>query len=183
MTDQVERDEAEVLHPDESIRVGGKSIRVAHVPVKARTVEVREFTFGQAMKLEAVAAPIIEAMGEAVQSQRDAIDWGQVMVAVSRFPDRFSLLLSAATGLEPEELDALPDRDGRLLVVSFMKVNWDFFIDRLVERRASLVTESDRVEIIQDVMKATGLTEAQVLEKVAEIQAAKASPAENNPQA
>jgi len=95
------------------------------------------------------------------------------MAAISRFPERFTELLSVSTGVEPEELEALPDRDGRLLVVTFMKVNWDFFIDRLVERKGTTITDSDRVEIIKDVMKATGLTEAQVLEKVAEIQAAK----------
>lgn len=168
-----ERDEADVLNPDEMVRVGGKSVKVAHVPTKRRDVEVREFTFGQAMKVEALAAPIIAAMGEAVEAERDAIDWGKVMAAISRFPERFTELLSVATGMEPEELEALPDRDGRLLVVTFMKVNWDFFIDRLVERKGTTITDSDRVEIIKDVMKATGLTEDQVLEKVAEIQAAK----------
>lgn len=138
------RDE-DVLFPDSFVSVGGASIRVAHVPMQREEVLVRELTFGQTMSMERFAAPIIASIAEVLDSSADdvAVDWGAVVAAISKHPDEFKALICASTGKPVEWLDSLTDRDGRRVVVTFMKVNWDFFIDRLRIRHVSRVSLSE----------------------------------------
>lgn len=136
------RDE-DVLFPDDTISVGGDVIRIAHVPLQKEEVTVRELTFGQTIRLEAVVAPIIDSIAEVTDGMlvEDSIDWGKVIGAIGRHPEGFVRLLCEATGKDEAWFEGLSDRDGRRVVVSFMKVNWDFFIDRLLlvrNTRASL---------------------------------------------
>lgn len=136
-------EEANVLHPDETIQILGSTLRVVHVETEAMEVRVREFTFGQEMEIEPDAQPIIEAMGEVLDENPDALNWNQLIAAAARQPQAFKKLLSVSTGLTPEQLDGLKSRDGRMVVVTFFRVNWDFFLDRLVVRNRTKVTRAD----------------------------------------
>lgn len=136
-------EEANVLHPDETIEILGSTLRVVHVETEAREVQVREFTFGQEMEVEAAAQPVIESMGEVLDENPDTLNWTQLIAAAARHPEAFKKLLSVSTGLSVEELDGLKSRDGRMVVVTFFRVNWDFFLDRLVVRSGTRVNRED----------------------------------------
>lgn len=136
-------EEANVLHPDETIRVNGSHLKVVHVETPGRDIRVREFTFGDEMELEAIAQPIIEAMGDLLDQNPDAIDWQKLLSTALQHPQAFRQMLSVSTGLTGEELDGLKSRDGRMVVATFFRVNWDFFLDRLVVRSGTRVTRED----------------------------------------
>ena len=135
-----QRSDAEALAPDRTIEVMGRDVQVALVPTEKMQVQVREFTFGQALYLEKCAQPIVEAMGEAIEEHLDSLHWGTIMAAVMEHTDAFIKLLSASTGLTQDQLDAMHEEDGRLVVATFVRVNWDFFLRRLVERSGTKVT-------------------------------------------
>lgn len=135
--------EAEVLHPDRTIDVMGHAIHVATVPTDKMQVTVREFTFGQCIELEQCAQPIIEAMGETIEGSLESLHWGKLMAALGAFPEGFRRLLCASTGLTSDSLDAMSRTDGRLVVATFLRVNWGFFLERLVERSSTRVSLSE----------------------------------------
>lgn len=141
MSDAAE--EANILHPDETVEVGGYALRVTHIPTQAMEVQVREFTFGQELELEAVAAPVIEAMGELTDSKPEVLDWNGLVSAAAKHPEALKRMVSAATGLTAEQLDAMKAKDGRMVLITFFRVNWDFFLDRLVVRSGTRVTRDD----------------------------------------
>lgn len=135
--------DAEVLHPDRTIDVMGHPVQVASVVTDKITVKVREFTFGQCIELEQCAQPIIEAMGATIEDSLESLHWGKLMAALASFPEGFRRLLSVSTGLTDEQMDAMSRTDGRLVVGTFLRVNWGFFLERLVERSSTRVSLSE----------------------------------------
>lgn len=140
------REEANILHPDETLQVMGHTLRVAHIETPAREVRVREFTFGQELELESVAAPIIESMGELTDSNPEALDWNGLIAAAAKHPQALKQMIAVSTGLSPEELDGMKAREGRMVTIVFFKVNWDFFLDRLVVRSGTRVTKKEMAD-------------------------------------
>jgi len=139
-------EEVNILHPDETLQLMGRTLRIAHIETPAGELRVREFTFGQELELESVSHPLIEAMGQLCDSKPDAIDWNALMAAAAKHPAILKRLLSVSTGMTAEQLDSLNPRDGRLAVMTFFKVNWNFFLDRLLVRSGTRVAQEAQAD-------------------------------------
>lgn len=111
--------EAEILFPDRSIEIGGK------------TVTVKELTFGQQMQygdaLEAIAS------NARFQQVMESGDINGVFASLGgELWEKTRLILSVCCDLSPDEIDALPSGDGILLLSTWINANTDFFVTRLV---------------------------------------------------
>jgi hypothetical protein len=113
------QEEAEILFPDADIVIGGE------------TITVREFGFIEAMKVEPIAWPIIEALAD-IGTDWESVDFRQVMMVFADNAEAFVQLIAASTGKSPEWVAELNDRDGNAIANTFWRVNQGFFVRRLL---------------------------------------------------
>jgi hypothetical protein len=113
------QEEAEILFPDADIVIGGE------------TITVREFGFIEAMKVEPIAWPIIEALAD-IGTDWESVDFRQVMVVFADNTEAFVQLIAASTGKSREWVTKLNDRDGSAIANTFWRVNQGFFVRRLL---------------------------------------------------
>jgi hypothetical protein len=132
------RNEANILHPDVTVMVRGQSLKVAEVPIADGDIHVSEFNFGQVLQLEHKARELIDSVVEAVtSSDSQKFDWNRFIAAAAAHPDTLTEMLVVSTGETAERLNALSDSAGRSVLAAFFKINWDFFLDRLVAHAAT----------------------------------------------
>lgn len=112
--------EAEILFPEREVAVAGE------------TVTVREFGFRQALRLSARAKPLVEALHDALPTDGGEIDMLALESAFAAHEDITAALMAEATGRPVEWIDALGDRDGRQLLLTFWSVNRHFFLNRMM---------------------------------------------------
>lgn len=115
------RDDLAILHPERVIRVAG------------REVTVREYGFVQGLRIQAAAAPIISALADAAEGRFDV---EAVLAILAAHPAELVALIAAATELAPAEIEALPDDEGQLLMLTWWTVNAGFFVRRVAMRVA-----------------------------------------------
>lgn len=139
---EMREDELDVLFPEKYLTVGGTNLKMVHVPVEQRELTIKEFSFGQSLRLEPVVSPLVEAMSDAITDE-DRLDWQKIMGTAGKHPEIVGQLLAESTGEDREYIEALDDRSGRMLVLAFFKVNWDFFIDRLVAHKMTTASQAE----------------------------------------
>ncbi|MBS0599536.1 MAG: hypothetical protein JSR92_19940 [Proteobacteria bacterium] len=115
------RDDLNILHPERIIRVAG------------REVTVREYGFMQGLRIAAAAAPIIAELADAAER---SLDVELVLATLAAHPAELVALIAAATDLTPAQIEALPDDEGQLLLLTWWAVNAPFFVRRVVMRVA-----------------------------------------------
>ena len=113
-----------VLFPDRELTLAGE------------TVVVREFRFGESLRLSHLIKPITDALIQAAEA--DTFDGEAFMACLHVHRDGLLELLSQATGKPREWIEALSHRDGEELVMAFWEVHQDFFLERV--KRAALTT-------------------------------------------
>jgi Family of unknown function (DUF6631) len=118
MTDEKKENELEILHPDQEIELAGEKITV------------REFRFGESLKLTPKVQPMIAAMSDSL-TDKDAASETLVVMA-GDYSDLFLELIEVSTGKSREWIEALTDADGMTLLSAFWQVNRPFFMRRLL---------------------------------------------------
>lgn len=111
--------DAEILFPDETIEVGGKS------------VTVREFRYVEGLKAAAIARPFLAGL-RAFISEREEIDPESLDALIGVHSDVWVQLISISTREPIDWLVNLSDEDGLELSMTFWRVNASFFTRRLV---------------------------------------------------
>ncbi len=113
-----------VLFPDRDLTLAGE------------TVVVREFRFGESLRLSHLIKPITDALIQAAEA--DTFDGEAFMACLYQHQEGLLELLSQSTGKPREWIEDLSHRDGEELVMAFWEVNQDFFLERV--QRAALTT-------------------------------------------
>ncbi|MBS0461743.1 MAG: hypothetical protein JSS41_04640, partial [Proteobacteria bacterium] len=93
----------EILHPERVIHIGGSE------------VTVREYGFLAGLRLQAAAAPIVAALADAAER---GLDLAAIQGVLAAHPAQIVALLAAATDLPPAQIEALPDDEGQLLLLT-----------------------------------------------------------------
>ncbi|MBS0457468.1 MAG: hypothetical protein JSS44_09095 [Proteobacteria bacterium] len=106
----------EVLHPERVIHIGGSE------------VTVREYGFLAGLRLQAAAAPIVAALADAAER---GLNLAAIQGVLAAHPAQIVALLAAATDLPPAQIEALPDDEGQLLLLTWWAVNAGFFVRRV----------------------------------------------------
>ncbi len=119
MTKPKKDEEAEILHPERTLALGGKQ------------VTVRELTFAQEMQALPVAEPIIKGLAELFSGDEEP-GFSDLEAVFYTHSDAFLALVAMATG-EPESwISGLSGAEGQVLALTFWSVNRRFFISRVV---------------------------------------------------
>jgi hypothetical protein len=132
MAEPLEHDaEAEILFPDVEVMLQS-----------GRKVTVREIRFGQAMRLGPKIRPLALALARGcTSSEITEADAYRIFGIGEDYPDEFYAVLCASTGLEREEIEALPELDGEAVQLAFWRVNTGFFARRVLRSVRLLVAE------------------------------------------
>ena len=110
--------DAEILFPN------------AEITVKGETITVKEFSFIQGMKINAMARPMINDLGHFF-SDEDA-DFSSMSVVFDNHAELLIHLMSVSTEKPIEWFETLSDSEGQSLLMTFWSVNKSFFINRLL---------------------------------------------------
>lgn len=119
------KNEAEILHPEREVTIDG------------RKIVMREYTWVEGMRLEAVAKPVLDAL-VASSAKQDEPTVEEISAVLSMHPEIMVKLIAAACDQPEDWVVALSDANGSLLYWLFWAVNSGFFIRRLQTRVAML---------------------------------------------
>ena len=119
----------DVLFPDAEVTLAGPD-------GAARTVTVRAFRAREALQAQGVAAPLVAALA-ATGVDGGAIEPAAVDAVLADHADAWIELLARASGLEAEELGALPDGQFQDLSDAMWDANGRFFIRRVMAHAAA----------------------------------------------
>ena len=114
-----QENEAEILYPDASIIIKGESI------------EVKEFSFPQGLKVNAMAAPLIKALSAFFTDDENA-DFSAMSSVFDMHSETLIELMSISINKPTEWFNTLTDTEGQALLMTFWSVNKVFFINRLL---------------------------------------------------
>lgn len=114
-----EPNDAEILFPDGTIEIEGEQI------------EVREFRYLEGLKATAIARPIIAGLRDLIKAEGD-LELDAIDALIGEHAEAWVQLISMSTGLDPERIQGLSDRDGMALSMAFWNVAYPFFTRRLV---------------------------------------------------
>lgn len=111
--------ELEIIAPDVEVTLAN-----------GRIVTVREYSFLDGLRLQNLAAPVLDALAssEDITVQRLSEVFGE-------HAELMPALMTAACDLPAATIRKLSDHDGQLLLAAFWRVNKDFFVQRLLVRK------------------------------------------------
>lgn len=112
--------------------------------LQGREVTVREYSFVQGMRVDALAKSIYDGLERLFLSGDPLRDSDKAELILDELqsvwgadPELMTRLLAMSTG-EPEAwIDSLPDLAGQTLLMSWWTVNRHFFVRRLAKRMAA----------------------------------------------
>lgn len=114
-----EENELEVLDPDVVLDIDGER------------VVVREFRYGEGMRLMPRLQPILEILRSLCNGDRDPEDLSVYDEIVQQHGELMLELVAAACDRTLEWVEALPDNEGYRLQTAFWRANAGFFMRRL----------------------------------------------------
>lgn len=131
MTNQ-QTNEAAVLFPD------------MELSIKDELITVREFSFLQGIKTQAIAAPFIKGLSAFFDDENEAT-FEKMQAVFSVHIEALIELMAISTGKSEQWISELNDTDGQALLMTFWSVNKAFFINRLLLKgmQAQQVQASD----------------------------------------
>lgn len=125
--------EGDILFPERTLTLNGEK------------VEVREFTFREEMQAIMVAEEIIADLANLYKSEKEP-SFQKIEKLFATHEAAFFELVSLSTGKSVEWLQALPGREGHVLLMTFWSVNSHFFIQRVVmETLATMPTLAEKI--------------------------------------
>ncbi len=116
---QHKANEAEILFPEMSVVINDEP------------VVVKEFSFIQGMKVNAMAKPFIKGLSVFFSDGED-VDFSAMSVVFDSHVSTLIELMAISTGKPVEWFETLSDTDGQSLLMAFWSVNRNFFINRLL---------------------------------------------------
>ena len=109
-------EQAEILAPDLPV----------HLACEPEPVMVREFRWGQALRLGGLFRPIADAVADVIG--RGELELATLFHAMEDHPDAFLELVAESTGRTKEWVEGLTEADGNRLATAFWSVNTGFFV-------------------------------------------------------
>jgi len=98
--------------------------------LSGETVTVREYTFGEQLKLGGELARLANAIDAARREAQPADPITAILDAITSEADALRTLLAAACDRPPAWIDALKSEEGEALAITWWSVNCNFFLRR-----------------------------------------------------
>ncbi len=132
-TQATKKTDAEILFPDEDIKIGDE------------VITVREFTFAESLKAVRLAQPIIRGLAAPLtELDEDNLSYNDIDIVFAEHADNFMQLLAMTTGKDPEWIAQLPEADGQLLAMTFWSINSGFFTRRITQQLIGAAMQSNK---------------------------------------
>ncbi|MFT0531602.1 DUF6631 family protein [Castellaniella hirudinis] len=119
-------DDLDILHPERTETIGG------------RQVTVREFTFVEGLRANALAKPFIDDLVKVFSKGEP--DYETVLAVIGAHDAVVIEMVAMATDVDADWVRALPPEDGELLLAMWWGANAGFF-GRAIVRRAAVARE------------------------------------------
>ena len=131
--DATDAAELEILHPERTIKVGGKAITL------------NELTFGDSLRLHAQVAPIVAGIEQMMRDRgNDVPQYRDTLGVFAANLDATFALMAVSAGCDEAWLRSLGSADGDLVMLTFWTANAGFFIQRAANDIA-IQAESERM--------------------------------------